>query len=98
VCDDTDVFVLLVHFYNSKCEGTNAAPMIMSSPVKERTVIDIRATAQAHSDIASELLAIHGISGADTVASLYGLGKATILTIAKQQAFHCHKLVMLKQT
>ena len=28
VCDDTDVFVLLVHFYNSKCKGSNAAPYI----------------------------------------------------------------------
>jgi hypothetical protein len=52
VCDDTDVFVLLVHFYNSNCKGSNAASMIMSSLVKERAVIDIRATAQAHSDIA----------------------------------------------
>ena len=34
VCNDTDVFVLLVHFYNSKCKGSNAAPMIMSSPGK----------------------------------------------------------------
>ena len=51
VCNDTDVFVLLVHFYNSKCKGNNATPMIMSSPLKERAVIDIRATAEAHSDI-----------------------------------------------
>ena len=35
VCDDTDVFVLLVHFYNSKCKGSNAAPMIMSSPFNQ---------------------------------------------------------------
>ena len=56
VCDDTDVFVLLEHFYNSKCKGSNAAPMIMSSPLKERAVVDIRATAEAHSDIADELI------------------------------------------
>ena len=59
VCDDTDVFVLLVYFYNSQCRGNNAVPMVMSSPVKERAVIDIRATAEAHSDIADDLLAIH---------------------------------------
>jgi len=59
VCDDTDVFVLLVHFYISKCKGSNAAPMIMSSPMKQRAVVDIRATAEAHSDIADDLLAIH---------------------------------------
>ena len=63
VSDDTDVFVLLVHFYNSKCATSNSAPMIMSSPVQERAVIDIRATAEKHSDIAHDLLAIHGLSG-----------------------------------
>ena len=78
VCDDTDVFILLVHFYNSKCKGSNYAPMVMSSPVKQRAVIDIRATADAHSDIADDLPAIHGLSGADTIASLHGIGRATV--------------------
>ena len=50
--------------------------MIMSSPLKERALVDIRATAEAHSDIADDLLAIHGLSGADTVASLHDIGKA----------------------
>lgn len=85
VCDDTDVFVLLVHYYNSRCKGSNNAPMIMSSPVKERAVVDIRATAEEHSDIADDLLAIHGLSGADTVASLHGIGKATVVRIAKKR-------------
>ena len=43
--------------------------MIMSSPLKERTGIDIRATAEAYSDIADDLLAIHRLSGADTLTS-----------------------------
>ena len=78
VSDDTDMFVLPVHFYNYKCEGTTAAPMIMSSPVTERAVIDICPVATpAHSDIVSNLLAIYGISYADTVPSLpHGLVKA----------------------
>ena len=56
----------------------------MSSLVKEGAGIDIRATATAHSDIADDPLAIHGISGADIVASLHGVGKATVLKIAKK--------------
>ena len=44
VCDDRDGFVLLVHYYNSRCKGSISAPMITPSPVKERAVIDIRAT------------------------------------------------------
>ena len=51
VCDDTDVFVLLVHYYNSRCKFGNSAPMIMASPVKERAVIDIRATVESQSDV-----------------------------------------------
>ena len=84
VCDDADFFVLLVHFYHIKCRGRNSAPMIMSSLVKERAVIDIGATAIARSDIADYLLAIHGTSGADTVASLQGVGKATVIKVAKK--------------
>ena len=43
VCDDRDVFVLLVHYYNCRCKCGISAPMITQSPVKERAVIDIRA-------------------------------------------------------
>jgi len=92
VCEDTDVFVLLVHFYHIKCIGNNPSPMIMSPLVKERTVIDIGATAAAHSDIADDLLAIHGISGADTVASLHGVGKVTAINIAKKGTLSLSKV------
>ena len=81
VCYGTDVLVLLVHFYHIKCRGRNSAPMIVTSLVKERAGIDIGAIATAHSDIADDLLAIHGSSGADTVASLRGVGKATVIKI-----------------
>jgi hypothetical protein len=65
----------------------NQAPMIMSSPVQDRVAVDIRATAEKHSDIASDLLAIHGLSGADTVASMHGVGKSTVLIVAKKGIF-----------
>ena len=61
--------------------------MIMSSPVKERAVIDIRATPESHSDIADDLLAFYGLSGADTVASLHGIGKTTVVKVAKKEGF-----------
>ena len=57
--------------------------MIMSSPVKERALIDIRATVESHSDVADDLLAIHVLSGADAVASLHGIGKATVIKVFK---------------
>ena len=48
--------------------------MIMSLPVKERAEIDIRGTVDSHSDVADDVLAIHGHSGADAVESLHGNG------------------------
>ena len=82
VCDDTDVFILLVHFYHTHGPGS---PMIMSSPVKERAVIDIKQTSEVHKDIAPDLLALHGLSGADTVSSIHGIGKSTVVKIAKKR-------------
>ena len=66
--------------------------MVMSSPVKQRAVIDIRATADAHRDIADDLPAIHGLSDADTIASLHGIGKATVLKIYMQGGFSLSKV------
>ena len=84
MCDDTDVLVLLVHFYHIKNRGRNSVSMIMPSLVKERAGIDIGTTPAAHSGIADDRLAIYGFSGADTVASLHGVRKATVIIIAKK--------------
>ena len=46
VCDDTDVFDLLVHFYKRMC--LNQAPMSMASPVRDRAVTDVHSTAALH--------------------------------------------------
>ena len=50
-------------------------------------MIDILATVESHSDVADELLAIHGLSGTDAVASLHGIGKATVAKVAKKGCF-----------
>ena len=34
-------------------------------------------------NIANDMLAIHGLSGADTVALLHGVGKATFIKVSK---------------
>ena len=58
--------------------------MFMESPVHGRQAIDIRATAKEHANILSNLLADHGLSGCDTVAPCYGIGKMKILKSLKQ--------------
>lgn len=74
ISDDTDVFVLLVHYHDSMCKEKSNASIIMSSPVQDRAVVDIGATSEIHSDIACSLLAIHGLSGSDTTSLIHGIG------------------------
>ena len=66
ISDDTDVFVLLVHF-----------TMTMEATAKERKSIGIQATAHLHKDIVGQLSTALGLSGCDTVAQLWGIGEKT---------------------
>ena len=50
-------------------------------------MIYIRATVESHCDVADYLLAIYGVSGADAVASLHDIGKATVVKVAKKGCF-----------
>ncbi|PIK44208.1 hypothetical protein BSL78_18950 [Apostichopus japonicus] len=73
VADDT--FVLLLHFC---CQGDIPASIIvlMVSPIQGRAVIDINATVDQHHELIPDLLAAHGLTGCDTVATYFGIGKA----------------------
>ena len=65
VADDTNVFVLLLHYY---VVLKLSLLVIIESTAKERAVIDIRKTAQEHINIATDLLSSHATSGCDTMA------------------------------
>ena len=76
VSDDSDVFAVLVHFYSTmKC----VTPVKMISPIHDWAVIDIRATRIEHFVIAGYILAIHAISGVNTVSSYLGIGKGKVV-------------------
>ena len=82
VSDDSDVFVVLVHFYSPmKC----VTPVNIISPIHHRAMIDIRATRIEHSVIADDIFAIHAIS----VSSYLGIGKVV------HTVFHSHLLKSL---
>ena len=70
--------MLVIHFF-SQCKGTcsNATPL-----VQYQAMVDIRATTEAHNDIADVLLSING---AYTVASLHAIGKATVLKMHRKE-------------
>jgi len=76
VADDTDVFVLLLYHYMKE---SLTSPMFMSSPVQRRSLIDIKGTVQIHQSIIPDLPAAHALSGCDTVATYFGIGKGTVL-------------------
>ena len=53
----------------------------MQLPVKGRTCIDIKETAHKHADIVPSVLALHALTGCDSVAATYGVGKTTTIAI-----------------
>ena len=55
----------------------------MESPIKERTIIDIGKTVEKHVSFVRELLPAHALTGCDTVACCYGVGKGTALKVLK---------------
>lgn len=76
VCDDTDVFILLVHFYASE----NLHSDIFMVPTRSaRSVVNIGATAKENEPIAKHLLSVHALTGCDTTSTLYGIGKLKAL-------------------
>ena len=76
VADDTDVFVLLLHYHHM---ANIKNVVLMESPIKGRTVVDIGKTVQKHSEIVEGILPVHALSGCDTVVSYFGIGEATEL-------------------
>ena len=77
VSDDTDVFLLLLHFTHSNNIDT---PVFMEATSGDRTVVDIIKTKVKHTSLCSRLLAAHALTGCDTVSKMYGIGKITALT------------------
>ena len=89
VADDTDIFVLLCHFV---FRGDITGHVMMISPIRGRTVIDINASVDKNPAIMGDLLAAHGITGCDTVATYHGIGKGVALKILRSSGFSLSKV------
>ena len=79
IADDTDVFVLLLHFKNLGSLGS--WPILMKSPLRQRGSIDIDGALQHHHTLILSLLDVHAFSGCDTLASYYGVVKGKVLKV-----------------
>ena len=87
--DDTDVFILLVHYYVQEqliCE------LMMSGTSSGRSVIDIKATSEKHRALAHQLLPLHVQSGCDTVSQMFGIGKGKALKTIGNYKYSLEKL------
>jgi hypothetical protein len=89
VADDTDVFVLLCHFvFNGDINGH----VMMVSPIKGRALIDINSSVEKHQAVMNNLLAAHALTGCDTVATYFGIGKGVALKALKSNAHNLSKV------
>ena len=79
LCDDTDVFALLLYYY-VHCHLT--CTLTMESTSSNRMLVDIAATSKKLGPVISQLLAAHAIPGCDTVGQLYGIGKVTVIKVS----------------
>ena len=75
------MFALLLHFRHAG--AIDASHVYMESPLKGRAVIDIDATVQENLSIIPGLLVAHALTGCDTVASHYGIGKGIALQVLR---------------
>lgn len=84
IADDTDVFVLSCHFVN---DGSFAGEVKMRSCKKSNIYIDINATVEKHNEIMGDLLPSHRLTGCDTVAVCYNIGKGKALKALKTRKY-----------
>jgi hypothetical protein len=81
IADDTDVFILLLYYYRLH---DISCKVVMQASSSNRAMIDIGATTSKHKDIIPNILGLHALTGCDTVACMYGIGKSTALkTLSK---------------
>ncbi|MCP4459020.1 MAG: hypothetical protein GY816_13510 [Cytophagales bacterium] len=82
ICEDTDVFVLLVHHYDKSRISELHPPVevLMQYPPSSPKAISISTTINSlPSKVVSSLLAAHVLTGCDTVPHMFGIGKKTAL-------------------
>ena len=82
LCDDTDVFVLLVYYHHIRKWQNDV--LLLSLDSTNNKPISIRLTAEKHKSLVSSLPAVHALSGCDTVPSMCGIGKTGAIKVVKE--------------
>ena len=90
VCADTDVFILLLHFY--------AKLKLTCITMEEQVLTELQqaATIGEHGHMISQLPAAHALSGCGTMAQCFGIGKNTVIKVLNS-GVGLHKLGVLSE-
>jgi hypothetical protein len=79
LCDDTDVFALLLFFYSREKLQSS---LTMQSPIQgRRSCLDANETVRKYFTMKPEILALDALTGCDSDATSYGIGKKTTITV-----------------
>ena len=70
--------MLLVHYY---AEKKLTSILLMETTSQGRSSAKIGSTVAKHRSIAPQLLSAHALSGCDTVASYFGIGKTKVVKV-----------------
>ena len=87
ICSYTDVFVLLCTMCVVK--NWSNADIYMEEFIGEETLISIRKTEERHKDSIPSLLAVHALTGCDTVPNMSEIGKGKALNVMKKITLQC---------
>ena len=79
---DTDVFALLCSHY--KYNNWSGAEVYLEDFQAEKNIISIKKTVDKHKDIVPSLIALHAISGCDSVPAMFRIGKAKALSVVQK--------------
>jgi hypothetical protein len=82
ISDDTDVFVLLAHFYQ---QFQLSASLVMEPTSPEKTSVNIGDTVRNHHFIIPQPLAAHALTGCDTVGCYFGIGKVKVVKVLQAE-------------
>ena len=84
VCDDTDVFILLLYFYKIK---SISGEVLLEATSTKRTLISIHNTIQKlerQGFSIEDILPLHALMGCDTGAGLFNIGKLKPLSVLQK--------------
>ena len=84
IVDQEAIYALVNGLLVSQRDLDLQSSMTMESPIHGRSCIDIKETARQHDAIIPAILPLHALTGCDSVAATYGLGKTKAITVARK--------------